>query len=87
MIVRHKIDHLCTVKSCSDSDKSSLPPPLIGLSCDMLRFVSYVTGMAVEQVYRYKALIAPELASCLLLATQLYSVSKSSRADSSAESR
>jgi hypothetical protein len=32
----HKIDHRCTVKSCSDSDKSSLPPPLMGLSWDIL---------------------------------------------------
>lgn len=40
MIVRHKIDHLCTVKSCSDSDKSSLPPPLMGLSCEILVIIS-----------------------------------------------
>jgi hypothetical protein len=40
MSVRHRIDHLWTAKSCSDSDRSSLPPPLMGLSWEILKNIS-----------------------------------------------
>jgi hypothetical protein len=53
----------------------------------MLFDVSEVFVGNERGTYRYSALIAPELASCLLETTQAYNVGKSSRADSSAKRR